>query len=293
MSAAILANLEEDRKINIVDHFDLIAGTSTGGIIALALAHGLSPRDIVNFYVKHGPNIFKPSKRFLKKYLSNKFSPEPLAKALQECFGDKRIADLKKRVVIPSYSLTADDVYVICTPHHERLANDYKVALWKVALATSSAPTYFPSCTEIGNARLIDDGVWANNPSMVALAEARGRLNIPIENIAICSLGTTDEVSERSHSLTSGGLWHWKEEAVNVILRGQSLGAANQAKFLLGKERFERFDPKVAPGVFKLDGVSKATDLIGKAEHYSRHFSQIFKDKFWGHLASPYTPIYS
>lgn len=293
MSVAILANLEEDLGINIIDHFDLIAGTSTGGIIALALANGLKPREIVEFYLKHGPSIFKTSRRPLKEYFSRKFSNKPLAEALKDCFRDHRIADLKKRVVIPSYSLTADDVYVIRTPHHERLKKDYKIALWKVALATSSAPTFFPSCTDIGNARLIDGGVWANNPSMVALVEATGTLNIPIEKIAICSLGTTDEVSEKPRSLTQGGLWQWRKEGIKVLLRGQSLGAANQAKFLLGKERFERIDPKVAHGIFSLDGVSRVEDLIGKAEHQSRHFSHTFKDKFCAHRAHPYTPLYS
>ncbi len=292
MSAAILANLEEDLGINIIDHFDLIAGTSTGGIVALALANGLRPREIVTFYVNHGSSIFKPRKWRLKNLVSPKYSQEPLSKALQACFGDKRIADLKKRVVVPSYSLSADDVYIFRTPHHERLARDFKVPIWKAALATSSAPTYFPSCTEVDNTRLIDGGVWANNPSMVALVEATGTLNIPLSQIAICSLGTTDEVTERSNSLTRGGQWHWREEAVNVILRGQSRGAANQAKFLLGDERFERFDPKVAYGIFKLDGISKVEDIIGKAAHHSRIFSPGFKAKFCDHRAGVYTPIH-
>ncbi len=293
MSAAILANLEEDLKINVSDHFDLIAGTSTGGIIALALANGIRPREIVNFYVNNGPKIFKRRKSSFKGYFGNKFSSEPLSDALKECFGDKRIADLQKRVVIPSYSLTDDDVYIFRTPHHERLARDYRVPIWKAALATSSAPSYFPSCTEVDKARLVDGGVWANNPSMVALVEAIGTLLVPLDKISICSLGTSDEISERASSLTRGGKWHWKEEGVSVILRGQSRGAANQSKFFLGEERFERLDPKVAHGTFTLDGISKTDDLLAKGAFHSRNFAPTFKAKFCGHRASIYTPIHS
>ncbi len=62
-SAAVLARLEEDLDVRVVDHFDLIAGTSTGGIIALGLGLGMSPRDILQFYTDHGPRIFRDRSR--------------------------------------------------------------------------------------------------------------------------------------------------------------------------------------------------------------------------------------
>src|SRR5947209_18282954 len=103
-SAAILAKWEEDLNCNICDHFDLITGTSTGGIIALGLGLGLRPREIVEFYVNEAPKIF--SQRFGLKWwrhwLVSKFSHRPLEEALKRCFKDKRLADSKKRLVIPS-----------------------------------------------------------------------------------------------------------------------------------------------------------------------------------------------
>jgi patatin-like phospholipase/acyl hydrolase len=147
-----LAHLEEDFHIKITDYFDLIVGTSTGGIIALALGIGLRPREIVHFYVSNGNSIFAnrwPLKlrqlwHLSRYFIRNKYDSEPLEKALKDCFGDKLLAESKKRVVIPSYNIGEDDIYLFKTPHHERLRRDYKVPVWKVAMATSAAPTYFP-----------------------------------------------------------------------------------------------------------------------------------------------------
>ena len=143
-SAAVLTAIEEDLDVRIVDHFDLIAGTSTGGIIAIALGLGLRPREIVEFYVREGPAIFPKllGWKSLQHWIYRKFSPAPLEMALKLCFKDKRFGDSNKRLVIPSYNVGADDVYVFRTAHHERLRRDYKVAAWKVAMATSAAPTF-------------------------------------------------------------------------------------------------------------------------------------------------------
>ncbi|RKX57992.1 MAG: hypothetical protein DRP28_05685, partial [Thermodesulfobacteriota bacterium] len=165
-SAAVLAFLEEDHGLRIADHFDLIVGTSTGGIIALALGMGMRPREIVRFYIQKGPEIFVANRLFgIKRFFRSKYDNDGLESALKDCFGEKRLADSVKRLVIPSYNIGEDDVYLFKTPHHERLKRDYKVPVWKVALATSAASTYFPSCLKLDHIRLVDGGVWANNPS--------------------------------------------------------------------------------------------------------------------------------
>ena len=296
-SAAILAAIEEDAKVNIVDHFDLITGTSTGGIIALGLGLGMRPREIVDFYLEYGRQIFPHwyGIKSLQHWIFRKFSPKPLEIALKTCFKNKTIGDSIRPLVIPSYNIGDDDVYLFRTPHHQRLKRDYKVPAWKVALATSAAPTFFPCTREIDRVRLIDGGVWANNPTMVGIVEAVGTLEIPMNAISVLSIGTSDEVAARYKRLDTGGLFAWAlgSEAINVVMRGQSIGVNNQAKFLLGKERVERLNPKVASGEFSLDGVNKTDDLIGKASHYSRHYMEIFEHKFKAHKAPTYTPIYT
>lgn len=289
-SAAILAHLEEDLQTRIVDHFDLITGTSTGGIIALALGAGMSPRDVVSFYVNENAVIFRkrPLAR-LQKYFRVRYETAPLEKALRKYFGDKLLGESTKRLVIPSYNLGEDSVYIFKTPHHDRLKRDYKVPMWKVALATGAAPTFFPSYHGVDHVWLVDGGVWANNPTMVGAVEAVSMLGKAIDSISVLSLGTTDEVKRRSKILRRGGLWQWREAAVDVIMRGQSVGAFTQAQHLLGKDKVTRIDPQVPDGLFALDNVSVEA-ILGKAAHVSRHFAPVVKDKFITHIAAEYKP---
>ncbi len=291
-SAAILAHIEEDLNISIIDHFDLIAGTSTGGIIALGLGVGMKPREILKFYIDQGPCIFYGMSAIsVRKYWRSKFSSEPLKEALMKCFQKKLLGDSKKRLVIPSYSLSDDDVYLFKTPHHERLKRDFKIPIWKVALATAAAPTYFPAFNDLDNIRFIDGGVWANNPTLVGISEAVSMLGQPLNEITVLSLATTSDVKTRSANLDNGGLFQWREAAVDVILRGQSIGTHTQAQHLLGKDRVIRINPKVPEGLFELDKLTEK-ELMGKAAHESRHFIPVFEQTFLGHRSAEFKPLY-
>lgn len=292
--AATLATIEDDLRINIVDHFDLITGTSTGGIIALGLGLGLKPKEIVRFYVDKCPQIFRNPLKFcsLKHWLFTKFSQAPLRDALKAIFGDHRLSDSTKRLVIPAYNLGEDDVYLFKTPHHERLRRDFKVFMWTAALATSAAPTYFHPCREVNAIRLIDGGVWANNPTLVGIIEAVSVLNISRESISVLSIGTSDPVVRRSKRLNWGGRFLWAPSAIDVIMRGQSLGVTRQAQHLLGEGKVERLDPKVPDSLFALDRLT-VDELLAKAAHESRIFSPIFNKKFRTHRAAAYMPYYT
>lgn len=291
-SAAILAYLEEDLQIRITDHFDLITGTSTGGIIALGLGLGKRPKDLVQFYIEKGPAIF-PGTVFkkLKHFWRNKFDPLTLSDALKECFGESFLGESQKRLVIPSYNLDENDIYLFKTPHHERLKRDCKVPMWKVAMATCAAPTFFSSFQRVDHVRLVDGGVWANNPTLVGIAEAVSMLNIPLDAISLFSLGTTDAVKGYSKKLDRGGLWQWKTAAIDVVMRGQSVGAVTQAQHLLGIDRVLRLDSKVPDKMFALDKLS-ARELLSKAAHGSRHISPQFTKMFTNHIAPQFEPCH-
>jgi len=291
-SAAVLAHLEEDLNLDIAEHFDLITGTSTGGIIAIGLGMGMRPREILRFYVDKGPGIFANGlMTSLRRMWRKKLAPDGLENALKECFGDTLLGACRKRLVIPSYNIGEDDVYLFKTPHHERLTRDYKVPVWKVAMATSAAPTYFPSFRNVDHIRLVDGGVWANNPAMVGIVEAVSMLDVPLESILVFSLGTTSEIKGRSKRLDHGGLLQWAFEAVDVIMRGQSIGANTQAMHLLGPENVLRLDPKVPDGLFALDRI-KEEELRSKAAHESRHIAPFFKEKFTGYIADEFKPFH-
>ena len=154
--AAFLATVEDTIGDNIANYFDLIVGTSTGGIIALGLGLGLPAKELLAFYEEHGPTIFKGNRvlRLLRWLGTSKYSSTPLENALRSCFGDKRLGDSKKRLVIPSLNLENGEVYIYKTAHHPRLERDYKEDAVEVALKTAAAPTYFPDSSLVcGNSR--------------------------------------------------------------------------------------------------------------------------------------------
>jgi patatin-like phospholipase/acyl hydrolase len=279
---------------NVADHFDLIAGTSTGGIIALGLGLGLSPRDILDFYVEWGPQIFpKRHGTSLLHWFTRKYSCEPLEQALRQRFGEQLLSDSKKRLIIPSFNLGENDVYFFRTRHHERLRRDYMVPAWKIALATSAAPTFFDSYRGIDSIRLVDGGVWANNPTVVAIVEAYSTLGVPLTSMRALNIGTTDPIVKRPRRLDAGGKFAWamNNAAVDVILHGQSIAAYKQATHLIGRDNVVRLSPTVVDGDFSLDGATKTDDLIAKAAHHSRVFSPEFSEKFGKHKAEPFSSL--
>ena len=293
-SAAILAAIEEDLNVRLADHFDLIAGTSTGGIIALGLGLGLRPADVLAFYTEHGPHIFRnPLKlRSALWWFWRKYRSAALETALRTVFSDRTFGESAKRLVIPSYNVGDDDVYIFRTAHAQRLRRDYRVPAWKIALATSAAPTYFPACRQVDGLRLIDGGVWANNPSMVAIIEAVGTLNVPADRIRLLSIGTYDAVVRRPRLLDRGGALAWARTAPDILLRSGSIAVNNQANYLLGKNNVLRIDPRVPAQEVTIDGVSTLDSLIARARHHSRHVMPQMHARFMDHNAPPFVPFY-
>jgi patatin-like phospholipase/acyl hydrolase len=252
----------------------------------------MRPHEIVRFYVKKGTEIFPCRIGIgLRQFWKNKFDASSLENALKECFNDKLLGESRKRLVIPSYNLGDDDVYLFKTAHHERLKRDYKVPMWKVALATSAAPTYFSSFRGINHMRLIDGGIWANNPTMVGVVEAVSMLGQSLDSIKVLSIGTTDEIKIRADKLDKGGFWQWKKAALDVFLRAQNIGTFTQTQHLLGKDKVVRLNPKVPGGLFKMDKLSEK-ELLSKAAHESRHFSPQFREVFMNHKAQEFKPFH-
>lgn len=284
--AAVLAALEDDLGCTISDHFDLIAGTSTGGLVALGLGAGLRPAEIVDFYTSKGPSIFGAGRRVGRLWRS-KHGPDQLLAALVDAFGDRLLGSSTKRLIIPSYSLDSNDVYVFKTPHHPRLRRDHKERMVDVAMATTAAPLFLPAF-RLGNNRLIDGGVWANNPALVAVAEAKSMLDVPLDAIRLLSMGTTDDCVDLGDKLNRGGLLQWAQPASSVLLRGQAVGSFHAAQHLIGPENVTRIDSPVPAGLFELDRVNELR-IRGLAEDVARTASPAV-ERFTHRHAAPYTP---
>lgn len=291
-SAVLLAKVEEDLQISVVDHFDLIAGTSTGGIIALGIGAGFSPANLVDFYLDNGPAIFPhPRRRVLRQIVRSKYSAEPLREALIGTFGDRCLWESSVPLCIPSYDLENDAVYLFRTPHSERLRRDWREKMVDIALATSAAPTYLPA-HDLRGLRLVDGGLWANNPSVVAISEAVHEFKIDLADIRVLSLGTTSDLSLRPQRLDHGGMAFWAATATKVILRGQSLAASNATRYLTTEGYSLRIDPSVPDNLLRLDRVS-TEKLKARAEQESRYVSDDLARIFLDHKARSYEPIHT
>jgi predicted acylesterase/phospholipase RssA len=203
-TASFLAETERHLRIRLSDEFNLFCGTSTGGIIALALANGMSAEEIVHLYRGLGANVFRNrlpwsrAWRLARGLLMARYSNKPLRAALTSAFGDTTLHDVLqqgRRVVVPAFCITTGSPRVFKTDHVPQLSRDKSYKLSDIALATSAAPTYFPiaaftSPTSGVVEQYIDGGVFANNPALLALTEALGYLGATGTNIRLLSVST-------------------------------------------------------------------------------------------------------
>jgi patatin-like phospholipase/acyl hydrolase len=285
-AAALLADVEEQLDIRIADHFDLIAGTSTGGLIALGLGAGLRPAEIVDFYVNVGPKVFgRP--RQLSRLWRPKHDEAGLRAALTDVFGDRRLGSSGKRLIIPAYSLDTDDVYVFKTRHHPRLTRDHTDLMVDVALATTAAPTYLPAA-RLRHQRLVDGGVWATNPTLIAVAEAVSMLAVPLDRIKVLSMGATDDLRDLRSRLADGGLGQWARPATNVLLHAQATGSFHAAEHLVGPDNVTRITEVVPDKVFRLDKLNPDR-IRGLAAARARTACPEIRP-FAQHRAAPFRP---
>jgi len=272
--ASFLAASEEAIGLPISSFFDLIVGTSTGGIIALGLGLGLSARDILQFYVERGPSIFAGDRRFLfmRHLVRSKYDPAPLTQALQEVFSNKRLGDSSKRLVIPSFNIDTGEVHVWKTAHHARLERDHSHLAVEVALSTAAAPTYFPTYRSESGTPLIDGGVWANNPVLIATIEAISVLGWRPADLRILSLGcTTSPLGVDWGQRYSLGVLGWARKLVDVFMTAQSTSSMGMVQHLLpDRQQLLRISPAVGKNRYELDRVSEIPSLNGLGDFEAR-----------------------
>ena len=258
------------------DSVDLIAGTSTGGIIALGLAHGLTPTKLRALYEQKGKQIFDDSWLDdivdIGKTIGADYDNKNLTRELQAIFGQRRLKHLAKKVVIPAFDLDNDDK----DPHQRSWKpkifhnfpgddSDGEEPIYKVALYTSAAPTYFPSVDGY-----VDGGVFANNPSMCALAQCQDSRAVPttppLSKVRLLSLGTGTSLTYIKGQNLDWGFGQWVKPLINILMDGVSGIAHYQCKKLLGSG-YKRLAPVFEPGVnYPLDDVRHLDQLVAFAE---------------------------
>ena len=262
--AAILANLERTYLDgdSVTEYFDLITGTSTGGILALGMAAGMKASELLNLYLNRGQEIFPPKHRAMRKFLQyfkTGYGREPLERILEEALGDLKLRESQVRLCIPSLDGKYGDVYVFKTPHHPDFKRDGDELMAKVAASTAAAPTYFKPLED--GYIFANGGVWANNPIMVGLVEALSSFKTKRNEIAILSIGCGEApytISRMQRWL--GGKLSWSN-IIFAAMHFQSMNALGQAGLLIGRDRIIRLDPP-SGGTIDLDDWKKARAIL-------------------------------
>lgn len=301
--ASVLAGLEA-RYLggrSIAGYFDLVAGTSTGGIIALGLGAGLSATALRQLYIERGNEIFPPHGpgvlgrvgRWLsarKRLLRYSYDQAALTRVVHDCLGDLKLGSSKVRLCIPSFEGVHGEVYIFKTPHHPDFKKDLVEPMVKVALATSAAPTYYRPLRD-GGYTFVDGGVWANNPVMIALTEALTSFDIQRSQVQILSIGCGDDpYSVTGLKIAWGGMLPW-QDIIYGAMRLQSQNALGQAGLLIGPERLIRIDvPKEIPKIELDDWRAAVTMLPAPASSAVDTLGDRIASAFLAEPAAPYIP---
>lgn len=291
--AAFLADLEDTLELPIYRYFDLLAGTSTGGIIALGLGLGLRASEILDFYNDFGPKIFTGNRFVLtiKQALWRKYDHRRLRSSLEATFGDKLIGDAKTRLVIPSMNIDTGEVHIFKTKHHAKFERDYKVRAVEAALATAAAPTYFPLFKNAADFPLIDGGIWANNPVGVAVVEAIGVLGWSKDSLRVLSLGCTEAPFDAGMLRKRNIGWYWATKTVDAFMAGQSAGSLGTAYTLVGHENVVRINQMVTKGRFALDSGKHVSELCALGKNRARNESAKIKPMFFYEPAEEFSQL--
>lgn len=209
-TAKVLADIEEEIQEPIARRFDLIAGTSVGGILALAIAMEIPASRIVDLFVKHGEQIFK-RRLSLRGIWRAPFSMTPLQSLLSDhlLFGEHMLEDCKHPVIIPSINYSTGKPVIFKTPHHPDFKRDYLHRIVDIALATSAAPAYFPRHT-FNNNQYVDGGLYANAPGLLGLHEAQTFFQQDAKQIHLLSVGTmSSKFTVDPRKNREGGTFDW------------------------------------------------------------------------------------
>lgn len=281
--AVILQLISERFNININEHFDLITGTSTGSIIAAGLRANITPSEIVNLYIKKGEDIFSQTKKSLyprkiKPGLHSLYCENNLEKILNEKFGELTLGEISRPLIIPATDIANGGVHVFKSKYSVDFTRDVHIKVKDAVLASCSAPTFFDP-TLVGNYLLADGGVWANNPTLIAIVDAQYRLGIPLDNITVLSLGTgNSKVAYGANNNKNWGLLNgWNGQGfIEFLLSLQSQSINNYSTLML-KERLLRlnFD---SDRPLPLDDTKCIPDLITRADKLFTYQSREISD---------------
>jgi patatin-like phospholipase/acyl hydrolase len=274
-----------------LDTVDLIAGTSTGGLLALGIARGLALEEIHDLYVSDGPEIFDDSwlddLLDLGKLRGADYNIAPMRRVFKRVLGkDTTIGQLQKRVLITAFDMDNEDPNELKRTWKPKLfhnfpgaGNDRRELAYKVGMYTAAAPTYFPSVDGY-----IDGGVFANNPAMCALSQTqdtRYRPTPAIDDVVLLSLGTGTSLFYIRGKTLDWGYAQWIKPLISLMLDGIS-GIADYHCNQMLRDRYHRLAPVFPPDVsIPMDDVKKIPYMIQFAEGLDLRPTVRWMERHW------------
>lgn len=252
-------------------YFDMIVGTSTGGILALGFGCGRSAQELLNVYIEQGKFVFPPrgwlgkKLRLLRGFRRPRYEGRALEEMLGSVLQDRPFSSALTRLCIPAGEGHHSEVFIFKTPHHPLYRKDGYEKMVTIGRATSAAPSFF-STHDHGGYRYVDGGIWANNPAMIGIVDALACFDLQPRQIRLLSLGCGREPYFVDDGMAAGGLFAWRK-VINSALDLQSQNAVGQACLLIGPDNVVRLSPS-PPSPIDLDDWQRArTELPSLAEH--------------------------
>jgi predicted acylesterase/phospholipase RssA len=284
--AMVLADLERRTRRPICELFDLIAGTSTGGVLALALTKpdaagkpAWSAAQLIALYEKEGGAIFEPAWHrwpiigFLYDLFFVRYSGRPITRVLRRYYGETRLRDALVPLLITAYELNKRDPWLFKS-ERAKVEADHDFPMHIAAYATSAAPTYFPPLRLPAPApwhwyALIDGGVYAQNPALCAYIEAHS-IYPHARDFVIASLGTGEtNVPIPYAKAKRWGVAGWARPVLDVVFDGVSDTVNYEVGRLLpmagGSKRQYRLQASLQQGMDSMDDPSPANMQYLKA----------------------------
>ena len=269
--AVVLTELERRAGRQAFELFDLIAGTSTGGILACGLCapDPLPASRLVALYEEEGPEIFDrlifQRIRSAEALLDEKYDSTALDGILARFLEDKRLSQTTPNLLVPTYDAALPGPYFFKTTKARESPED-DFALSVVARATSAAPTYFEPSAVDGRA-LVDGGIFAVNPAMSAFAEA-SRFQAGAD-VVLLSLGTGERTRRRTFAdIKDWGVLEWARPLLDMVFDGISDAVDYQLRHSLEEGRYWRLQVELTEASDALDDASEENlrRLRGQAE---------------------------
>ena len=245
--AHILDRLERRLSKPIGNCFDLIVGTSTGSIIAGAAAAGVGMRTLVELFEEKASDVFG-RKRFDRGLIRSKYARRSLERIVHEYLPERRLGDISTPLIITSSDISTGGVRVFKSRYLQDLGEEYvrdrDVLLSDAVLASCAAPSFFDPI-QVDEYLLADGGLWANNPSILAVTEAVSKFKKPLEQVHILSIGTGKPRLLYEPRRRWGMVTGWGSlKLVSYLMNLQSQASTNMAGLLL-EDRYFRLDTEI------------------------------------------------